>query len=553
MTMAFKLDKNKVAVATKFQDKEKIKQVGGRKWNPDEKVWTIPKTETALRELTDMFPEVVFEDELEAFYNECLTHSKKLKEVKEQKDTELNLEYASLLRDYQRIGVKFLSEAKFSILADEMGTGKTLQAIAGAEVSGAEKVLIVCPNTLKWNWQREISDWTGKDSIIINGTKKQRKKQLSEAKDYMFIIVNYEALRLEDVFDSVWNMKVDTVICDEAHRLKNKNAKQTKSVAKLSKQDNVERIYLLTGTPMLNRADELWSLLNIMFPKTYTSYWRFVEKFCQSEYNGWGWEVFGGTPQQVEALREELQSVMIRRTKNDVLKELPDKVYQRQTVKLEGQQRKMYDQMEQQAVAKIDEEGEVIAAPVLIAQITRLRQIAISTTLMGGEKLKSAKYDAVKDILADNIDEHKVVIFSQFRAAIDELREVLNAEGYNTVSITGTVSQQDRERATEQFQNNPEVRIMLATIQAGGVGLTWTAADIGIFLDRHWTPAINTQAEDRMHRIGQKNTVEIINLVAQDTVEEWIEDKLRDKATDFDSIIDNGARREKIMEMFQRN
>ena len=195
----------------------------------------------------------------------------------------------------------------------------------------------------------------------------------------------------------------------------------------------------------------------------------------------------------------------------------------------------MIVKMERDAIAVLSEGA--IAAPVVIAQITRLRQIAVGAQLLDPEIDSSAKFRALDEILDTHLETHKVVVFSQFRQAIELLEERYAALG--PVSVTGTVSAKRPDNcAPGGSETDDTCRIMLSTIQAGGLGLTWTAADIVVFLDRHWTPAMNTQAEDRLHRLGQRNSVTVINLVAKDTVEEWIETLLEEKQINFNKVIE---------------
>lgn len=537
MTIIFKTEK-KFALKCQYEDRHVAKSIGGI-WNSETKTWDFPQQTTIIKQLQGFFPRMVLTREIEDMVKEEAETAARLLNLQEQADTELSVDYADKLRDYQRVGVEFLSTAGNCILADDMGTGKTVQAITACEESGAGKVLIVCPATLKWNWFNEIKQWTGKEGTIIQGTKNKRLEQIAGFTDG-YMIINYEALRLHPELKKV---KWDIRVFDEAHKLKNRKAQQTKA-AKLIKS---KKTFQLTGTPMLNRADELYSLLNMLYPKKYTSYWRFVDQFCQTYDNGFGKDILQGKPEQVEALRAEIQPVMLRRTKQDVLAELPAKTYVRHTVELNGKQRKMYKEMHDEAVTMVGDE--LVAASVVIAQITRLRQIAISTQMLNPEVDLAAKVDALLEIIEDNAD-HKIAVFSQFRTAIEIVGRKLDEKGVGWVSVTGKVSEDDRTENTRKFQEEPDCKVMLATIAAAGVGLTWTSSDIAVFLDRHWTPAINRQAEDRLHRMGQRNNVTIINIVAKDTIEERIENMLAEKQDNFDSIIEHGIDPEEVRSLF---
>ena len=256
-----------------------------------------------------------------------------------------------------------------------------------------------------------------------------------------------------------------------------------------------------------------------------------------------------GTPEQQEELKRLLAPIMLRRTKKEVLTELPDKIYKKFLVELTGKQAKIYKSMERDAIATLSN-GETIAAPVVIAQITRLRQIAVSTQLLSEEVAESAKFEALMELIRDNMTEHKMVVFSQFRKAIELFSKQLDEAGIKWVSVTGAIKQEDRHQATKDFQEKDDIRVMLATIEAAAHGLTWTAADIAVFLDRHWTPAINQQAEDRLHRMGQKNSVTIVNMIARGTVEEYIEKLLETKGESFDAIVNGQLTAEDLRQIF---
>jgi len=532
----------KLALKCDFEEKEIAKSVPGWKWNPTMKVWEYPMEADIVRQLQNAFNgDVKVTKQVREQLERVQQRRQELLQVKTKDDATVGVDFADKLRNYQRTGAAFLQKAGRAILADDMGTGKTLQAITACEARGDQKVLIICPNTLKDTWKQEIEKWAGQEAIVVDGPKKKREQAIKqfEAGEAKYLIINYESARLHDELAQIdW----ETNILDEAHKIKNRKAQQTKAV----KQYKADRVYLLTGTPMLNRAWELWSLLNRLYPKKFTSFWRFAERYCQVYNNGWGMQIDPGTKEQEQELREFLEPIMLRRTKEEVLTELPPKVYHRHLVELKGQQAKIYKQMEREAIAELTEEA--VAAPVVIAKITRLRQIAISPQLLDKNIGQSAKFDALMDIIEENCQHRKIVVFSQFRKAIELFAPKLEEKGIGYAMVTGEVKQKDRAEATRRFQEDPETRVMLATIEAGGLGLTWTAADMAVFLDRHWTPGINTQAEDRLHRIGQDKSVDIINLVAKNTVEQHIENLLATKAKSFEAII-NGKELD-ITELF---
>lgn len=480
----------------------------------------------------------------------------------------------SVLYEYQKTGIAFLEEHPRAILGDDMGLGKTLQLIGLADRLEAKSVLVVCPNSLKLNWWREIGKWSPTSTTsVVDSFTGDRKTQLHA--NARFTIINYEVLHAhtcgEDkrgshkTHDSeLIRMTWDIVIFDEAHRIKNRDAAMTKAAKLIARR--AKRLYHSTGTPITNRASELWALLNMIDPKGYSSYWRFCETYSRMINNGFGWEVIDVIDPTASdyfktvMLQKDLKKWMIRRTKSEVFPDMPAKIIERIGVTLTGDQAKVYKAVEQDMLAGLTTSGEhigdleayfeehtstegaLIAPPTVLAQITRLRQIAIDHRLPTGavSMLQGAKVDVLLDIL-DSLEGKKVVIFSQFSSAIDALETTLHAKGFTSVKITGDVTGVNRDKAVQDFQTDPTVQLALCTIGAGGVGITLTAASTAIFLDKAWTPALNAQAQDRIHRIGQTEAVTIIELFAENSVELYIEKLLEKKTAVINDVVEGDA------------
>lgn len=433
------------------------------------------------------------------------------------------------LKPYQKTGVNFLHLNSRAILADEMGLGKSAMAIDAA--SGVKRI-IICPNSIKWAWRNEIVKWSGDsfDSIIV-----YTGGALDPSDGHKWYIINYEAMRLKRnqvLADFDW----DTVIVDEAHRIKNRKAACTKAVKRI-RGDN---IYLLTGTPILNTPDELWSLLNYLFPKTYTSYWRFVETYMEVWDSPWGKQLMG--VRNLDYLAREISDIMLRRTKSEVIDQLPEKVYVDIPVQLLSEQRRAYNQMRNDFIADLNN-TDILVAPTVLAQLTRLKQIATDPSIVteGGAEvlIPSAKVKALKELVTDILAQpgKKVVIFSQWSRMVARLASELSA--YNSVAYTGNTPDGAREQLINQFQTDPETRLFIGTIGAAGVGITLTAADTVIFTDKVWTPAYNVQAEDRVYaRMNDMHGATVISLTAEDTIEQRIEQLLQTKANIAEEVLD---------------
>lgn len=468
------------------------------------------------------------------------------------------------LYPYQEYGVDFLHNNKRVILADDMGLGKTAQAICAAEKLYCKRILIVCPATLKNIWYNEIKKWVGEESIenvnspnftireqmiknkakytIINyemlGERIKRLKDTREIinkdgtfADAPYIITDYNKLTLQEEgvikiderhLPTLKNIKWDMIICDEAHRVKNRNTSSFKALEKIVHDTECPNLFLLTGTPILNRVDELWTLLNLIDKDKYSSFWRFDREF--SYY-----------PSE---LKKELEPILLRRLKKDVLTDLPDKQIINYDVVFDSWQHKKYNQMESEMCMETGD-GNIIDAVSFLAQLIRLKQIAVSPDLLNPttDELRGAKIDSLLEIIEDSGD-NKIVIFSQFSTVIRRLKKKLISLGYKTAGFTGSDNNKDfRENEINRFQTDDECKIFLTTIKAGGLGITLTAANIAIFTDLEWTPALNAQASDRLHRIGQKDNVTVYNLTARHTIEEYILQVLAEKDALFNSAI----------------
>jgi SNF2 family DNA or RNA helicase len=513
------------------EDNIRAKSVPGWSYNKQKKHITFTIERRIYKDLLSVFPELDVDDRIKSRMNAVEKNRINMIAFKTE-EPELKTGLRDTLFDYQKHGVHYMSNVTKCINADDMGCGKTLQTIATVDEIGAKKILIVCPNTLKLNWRNEIKKWLGREDTVILGGKSKQKYEGTG-----FCIVNYESVwsRKTSQLKPEFNIEWDVVVFDEAHRLKNRKAKQTKACKKLK----AERMYMLTGTPIENRPDDIWSILNLLYPDVFNSYHRFVDQWCETD------ECYIGRRDPIKVitgcsdpagLNDMLNPLMLRRRKEDVLDELPEKIYMTIPVELSPADRKIYDKLEEELIAQLPS-GDVVAAPSVLTQSIRLRQIAISHKLLDAEpnKLKSSKIEALMDFVADNEEAHKIVVFSQFRASLEVIKSRYKGK---YLEVHGGVCQEERDKNVKKFDDDESIRLILCTIQAAGVGLTLTASDTVVFLDKHYNPQINRQAEDRCYRIGQKNVVRVVSIIAENTIEQRIENLLADKRLMSDEIID---------------
>ncbi len=438
------------------------------------------------------------------------------------------------LRPYQVDDVAFMTEHKKVINANDMGLGKTAESAIAAQnfITHEHPLLVVSSLGQKWFWRDEIVKWTKIPEEEIEILTSPTLSYNKEEKQYKLVyIMHWDVLsRWGGLTKIPWG----ALIVDEAHKQKNRKAQRTKALWKLSK--GIPVIYLLTGTPIVNQPDDLWSLLKTLYPKEYTSYWRFFKQYTLSEENIWGgYEILG--VRDAEGLVDELSDKAFRRLKKDHLKDLPDKQHETVIIELSPVELKAYKEMSDYMITEV--EGEIVKTPSLMGQEMKLREFCIGiVNPETGVCVKSTKLDYVMDVLQErHAAGRKTVIATMRRWPIHELERRLDKAKIKHTAIHGDVADLDRNEAVKQFQEDPETEVFIMTIQVGGEGWTLTAADMLIFLDRPWTPKDVLQTEDRLHRMTQKNAVEIITLLAKGTVEENVEKVLARKEQTIEAVM----------------
>ena len=427
------------------------------------------------------------------------------------------------LYPFQQEDVDKLFQTPNRLICNEMGTGKTYEAIALdlAERQGNGMTLVVAPlSTLKSTWEDHYRRLTNLSVITINPKNRRSFIHALELRNHHVYICHWESLRLQDMAvlkKITWNH----VIADEVHRIRNRKTAQTQSLKHIKAVHKTG----LTGTPVVNSPGDLWSILNWLWPQQYSAYSRFCKEYTESGFDQFGfWKIFA--PKNIGKLHKELNPIFTRRRKVEVLRDLPDKYYTTINVDLEPKQRKAYDEMKRSFLAKLETEdgNKLLAAPIVIAQLQRLQQLALA--YHDGKVLAepSTKLDALMELIGDS-NGKQFVVFSQFKQAIRLVERRLRTKGISYTRVTGDDSPTKRESGIRDFQAGRN-QIFLGTIGAGSEGITLTAADTVVFLDKDWVPSKNWQAEDRLHRVGQKNAVQVIDISANRTVDQYKDKKL---------------------------
>ena len=411
---------------------------------------------------------------------------------------------------HQKEAIEKLVGSKRFILADDMGLGKTTSTIIAALETGAKRILIICPASLKINWQREIENYTNRSSFICEG------KKYSNDED--FVILNYDILKnfhdLKDRDNSqLLNSNFDLVILDEAHMISNAQAKRTKIVNDFLK--GIDRVWLLTGTPMTSRPINYYNLLKIIESPVAQNWMAYAIRYCQGYQFRAGnrkvWNVTGAS--NLEELRDRTSKQILRRLKEDVL-DLPDKIIT--PVYLRTSSKEYKDLMGEYYEWLKNKKEEASSLTVQFSKLMKVRKV------IANEKVKET-IEFVQNIIDQD---KKVIVFTNFT---DTLQTIYNHFGKEAVYLDGSCSKVQRQYAVDQFQDNDKIKVFVGNLKAAGVGLTLTAAETVIMNDLSFVPAEHAQAEDRAYRYGQKNNVLVYYPIFENTIEGVIYDILNNK------------------------
>ena len=450
-----------------------------------------------------------------------------------------------ILYGYQKEDSSAMVSDPLKMNGSEMGTGKTEVAIKTVMDSGAKKVLVVAPGGMMLEWRDRLNKY-GEESIALPYDHGYRLS--TEHFKEMYLIVNYEMLRVPPVrrgrrkknavnpknYINVLDIPPwDAIIFDEAHRLKNRDAQQTRGAVQLLDSVKRPRVHMLSGTMFLNYPNELWSMLNMLYPEDYDNYEEFVYEYCVTVPTHWGPRIVGAKKKNLPELRRQLDKIMIRREKEDVLKDLPPKTYREIPLAMNNKQLKVYKDLERDLWAYL-ETGESITAPNGLALTMKLRQMSLDPRLLGVD-IPSPKTIALKEIIEDVVSTgKKIAVFSWFASYLNMLSEELTNVKWELISGQSG-NEKTRREARLRFQDG-DSQVMLGSITTM-IGIDLTKADICIFPDRFWVPNTNFQAEDRLHRVGQKGNVLVIDLVMEDSIDQDMRTVLKRKSNAFNETI----------------
>jgi len=454
-----------------------------------------------------IYLEKLIEDEDLSFVNGSKYVSnvvKKFDKVK-SKNYEIPKDLNATLRDYQVSGFEFfktLSDYQFGgILADEMGLGKTIQTIAFLLSNKDKKSIVITPTALIYNWKNELEKFAPTLKVgLLHAAKSEREKILDNIDNYDVILTTYTTYKND--IDKYKNINFDYCIIDEAQNIKNPDAIITKAI----KNVNAKVKFALTGTPIENNLMELWSIFDFIMPGYLYNKSKFKSIFVNNDKN-------------IIELKNLIKPFILRRTKKEVITELPDKIEQKIIIDLEKEHKRAYKGYVNLITRKIKENNQDNIT--VFSYLTKLRQLCLSPELMvKNYQGKNSKLDVLINIINDSSDE-KILVFSQFTKVLEVIGKRLNEENISYSYLDGKTSAKDRVKLVEEFNTNNN-KVFLISLKAGGTGLNLTSANIVVHFDPWWNPAVEDQASDRAHRIGQKNVVNVIKLIAKGTAEERV-------------------------------
>jgi SWI/SNF-related matrix-associated actin-dependent regulator 1 of chromatin subfamily A len=431
--------------------------------------------------------------------------------------------------EHQKDAIEKLAGSKRFILADDMGLGKTTSTIIAALETGAKKILIVCPASLKVNWMREIQNYTERSVFISEG------KSFSTEHD--FVIVNYDILKnfhdLKDKNNSlIKQSNFDLIILDEAHYIQNAQAQRTKIVNNFCKK--VDRLWLLTGTPMTSRPMNYFNLLHLIESPVAQNWMAFAIRYCQGYQFKAGnrkvWNVTGAS--NLEELRDRTSKQVLRRLKTDVL-DLPEKIITPIYMRLKSKQ---YEALMGEYFDWFDNKKEESSSlTVQFGKLMKIRQV------IAEEKIENT-IELVENIIEQG---KKVIIFTNFT---DTLHKINTHFGKQSVYLDGSCSNPQRQYAVDQFQTNDKIKVFVGNLKAAGVGITLTTAEAVIMNDLSFVPGDLSQAEDRAYRYGQKNIVSVYYPLFENTIEKIIYDMVNAKKHNIETVMGDNLNSADIVE-----
>lgn len=550
-TQSIRVDKvgARYVARVSFEQRE-IPKAAGFRWDPNAKAWWTDKPEIAAKLGS---PEAV----AQAIREKAEADTRKAHAIETSKAQdyagEIPCPEGLSYLPYQRAGIAYAMARSAVLIGDEMGLGKTIQAIGVLNCDDSlKRVLLVCPASLRLNWQRELRKWLVRpmrSEIATSGWLPTSNVDVT--------IINYDILGKHSA--AIRKQEWDCIIIDEAHYLKNPKAKRTIALLGMNRRGEepippvmARRRIMLTGTPIPNRPIEGQPIFHYLSPETKRfSFWNYAQRYCNASQSRFGWDVSGSSnlPELQDLLRA---TIMVRRRKADVLQELPAKRRVLIEVEAEGAQGQIAREVEafdrvENTLSRLRVQVELAKAEGETAYKNAVEALRDATQAAFTEMSKLRHETAVAKVpqviehlkTALETEGHKIVVFAHHKDVVKGIMEALAADEVKAVQVTGDTGMMERQKNVDTFQQDPETRVFVGNIQAAGVGLTLTAAAHVIFAELDWVPGNITQAEDRCHRIGQRDSVLVEHLVLDGSLDARMARTLIDKQTIIDAALDD--------------
>lgn len=572
---------DKIHIKTSYHERHLVKMIPGARYDKDEEVWKTPLTWAACITARGIFGnDLDLGEELVTWAfdtrDKVITPALALRDaltlsgggISPDLDT-IEADRPLKLFPYQRVDAEFMATNRQVLLANPPGLGKTgatIRALQLMSYRGIDTfpVVVICPNSLKFTvWEEGFRQWAPEISVrVIDGGAVKRRKQLAETADA--VVINWESVRLHSKLapygtialtesekqpKELNGLSPNTVIFDEAHKLKDPQAKQTR--ASWAVAHGAKNIFALTGTPVADHIGDLWGLLHAIKPDWYPSKTKFLDRYAQISHNYWGGsEVIGIKPETKNELFSIVDPLMRRVPKEAALPQLPAKLpVQYRHTPMSAKQQKLYDQMKDMMVAQLPQ---LLVAPNPLSQLTRLIQFASASAELneaGEIRLSdpSSKVDDMMELL-EEMGEEPLVVGAVSRQLIELASRRLDKHKVPHGLVTGAQSPLERQLAVKEFQEGKS-RVILLTLGAGAEGLTLTRASTMLFLQRSWSEIQNQQAEDRVHRIGSEHHAEvrIIEQITPNSVEEHRRELLEGKQMRMEDVVRDAESLKKLL------
>ena len=522
-----------------------IKNFPSRYWDASTREWELPLNK--LGEFVAMIPWCDIE-----ITGKYVTLEKKKAKIPD------GFTFKTTPFEHQVVAFNYGLENNKWLLGDEMGLGKTKEvidiAVAKKLANGYKHCLIICGvNGLKWNWKNEVATHSNETAHILGQRTKAGRLVIGSNTDKLydlthlddissyFIVTNVESLRDEQISVELSKLcacnAIPMIAFDECHKAKNPSTQQGKGILKLK----AETMIAMTGTPLMNNPFDLYIILRWLGYEKH-AFGAFKRHYAY--FGGFGgYEVVGY--KNLDELQEQLNEIMLRRKKEEVL-DLPEKTYIDEMVEMTPKQKQIYNEVTASIKMNIDM---IKTAPNPLAELIRMRQATGYTGILSSTIQESAKLDRMEELVEEAVgNDRKVVIFSNWTQMTDAIHKRLRGSDsiskYGFVTITGETKDEERQHKVNEFQNNPDIKIIVGTIGAMGTGLTLTAGSVEIFMDEPWNMALKEQAVDRCYRIGQKNNITIYTLMCENTIDLRIHELVQGKGAMADALVDGAINKQ---------